>query len=69
MYNDPGEFDTGVIGKITATGLVCEDGDDECSGSHPCTVRIWFKIKLTFSSSRVRVRIAKIMLDHMSASV
>ena len=40
IYSDPGEFETGVIGKITAPGLVCNDGVNECASTHTCTVRI-----------------------------
>ena len=38
LYTDPGSLDT-IIGKINAPGLVCDDGEDECAGSHRCTVR------------------------------
>ena len=37
LYTDPGSLDT-IIGKINAPGLVCDDGEDECSSSHRCTV-------------------------------
>jgi len=37
LYADPGGLDTGVIGIITAPGLVCNDGADECAGTHSCT--------------------------------
>jgi len=62
-YDDPGKFDTGVIGDITAAGLVCNDGEDECTATpatHTCKVRIKTRIKyLTMSFQANRSHLQK----------
>ena len=61
-YDDPGKFNTGVIGEINAAGLVCNDGEDECTATpatHTCTVRIQIKIKyktLSFQANRSQLQ-------------
>ena len=56
IYTDPGEFETGVIGKITAPGLVCTDGENECTsaGNNYCQVSLASLLQSTACSISYR---------------